>query len=84
MGSLGVLVSKTSYVCLQESDRAILGANEGEAMELSAVLTPATEGGFIALNPETGTTTQGETYSILRLLTKSGPTFLNTILGFTA
>ena len=53
-------------------------------MELSAVLTPATEGGFIALNPETGTTTQGETYSILRLLTKSGPTFLNTILGFTA
>ena len=30
-------------------------------MELSAVLTPATEGGFIALNPETGTTTQGET-----------------------
>jgi predicted RNase H-like HicB family nuclease len=30
-------------------------------MELSAVLTPATEGGFIALNPETGATTQGET-----------------------
>ena len=30
-------------------------------MELSAVLTPAAEGGFIALNPETGTTTQGET-----------------------
>ena len=30
-------------------------------MELSAVLTPAIEGGFIALNPETGTTTQGET-----------------------
>ncbi len=30
-------------------------------MELSAVLTPAPEGGFIALNPETGTTTQGET-----------------------
>ena len=30
-------------------------------MELSAVLTPATEGGFVALNPETGTTTQGET-----------------------
>ena len=30
-------------------------------MELSAVLTPALEGGFIALNPETGTTTQGET-----------------------
>ncbi len=30
-------------------------------MELSAVLTPAIEGGFVALNPETGTTTQGET-----------------------
>ena len=29
-------------------------------MELTAVLTPAEEGGFIALNPETGTTTQGE------------------------
>jgi predicted RNase H-like HicB family nuclease len=29
-------------------------------MELSAVLTPAFEGGYIALNPETGTTTQGE------------------------
>jgi predicted RNase H-like HicB family nuclease len=31
------------------------------AMELTAVLTHAEEGGFIALNPETGTTTQGET-----------------------
>lgn len=30
-------------------------------MELSAVLTPAIEGGYIAFNPETGTTTQGET-----------------------
>ena len=30
-------------------------------MELTAVLTHAEEGGFIALNPETGTTTQGET-----------------------
>jgi predicted RNase H-like HicB family nuclease len=30
-------------------------------MQLTAVLTPAEEGGFIALNPETGTTTQGET-----------------------
>jgi predicted RNase H-like HicB family nuclease len=29
-------------------------------MTLSAVLTPAIEGGFVALNPETGTTTQGE------------------------
>ena len=30
-------------------------------MELTAILTPAEESGFIALNPETGTTTQGET-----------------------
>ena len=30
-------------------------------MGLTAVLTPAGEGGFVALNPETGTTTQGET-----------------------
>ncbi len=30
-------------------------------MELTAVLTHAEEGGFVALNPETGTTTQGET-----------------------
>ena len=29
-------------------------------MELSAVLTPAPEGGYTAFNPETGTTTQGE------------------------
>jgi predicted RNase H-like HicB family nuclease len=28
---------------------------------LTTVLTPAEEGGFIAFNPETGTTTQGET-----------------------
>lgn len=30
-------------------------------MQLTAVLTPAEEGGYVALNPETGTTTQGET-----------------------
>ena len=28
---------------------------------LTAVLMPAAEGGYTALNPETGTTTQGET-----------------------
>ena len=31
-------------------------------MILSAVVTEAEEGGFIAFNPETGTTTQGETF----------------------
>lgn len=30
-------------------------------MQVTAVLTPAEEGGFVALNPETGTTSQGET-----------------------
>ena len=30
-------------------------------MLLTAVLMPAPEGGFTALNPETGTTSQGET-----------------------
>ena len=29
-------------------------------MDYTAVLTPAEEGGYIAFNPETGTTTQGE------------------------
>ena len=32
-------------------------------MTLTAVLIPAEEGGFIAFNPETGTTTQGESVS---------------------
>ncbi len=31
-------------------------------MLLTAVITEAEEGGFIAFNPEKGTTTQGETY----------------------
>ena len=30
-------------------------------MQLTAVLLPAEEGGFTALNPETGTASQGET-----------------------
>jgi predicted RNase H-like HicB family nuclease len=30
-------------------------------MQVTAVLTPAEEGGFVALNPETGTVSQGET-----------------------
>ena len=31
-------------------------------MIFSAVITAAEEGGFVAFNPETGTTTQGETF----------------------
>jgi len=30
-------------------------------MILTAVLMPAAEGGYVALNPETGTTSQGDT-----------------------
>ncbi|MES2443166.1 MAG: type II toxin-antitoxin system HicB family antitoxin [Pseudomonadota bacterium] len=30
-------------------------------MQVTAVLNPAEEGGYVAFNPETGTTTQGET-----------------------
>ncbi len=30
-------------------------------MEMTAVLMPAPEGGFVALNPETGSTSQGDT-----------------------
>ena len=30
-------------------------------MTLTAVLTPDPDGGFVAFNPETGTTSQGET-----------------------
>jgi predicted RNase H-like HicB family nuclease len=29
-------------------------------MKLTAILTPAPEGGFVAYNPETGTSSQGE------------------------
>ncbi|MGA7238861.1 MAG: type II toxin-antitoxin system HicB family antitoxin [Bryobacteraceae bacterium] len=29
-------------------------------MTLAAILTPAEEGGYVAFNPEIGTTTQGE------------------------
>ena len=30
-------------------------------MQWTAIITPAEEGGFVAMNPETGTHTQGET-----------------------
>jgi predicted RNase H-like HicB family nuclease len=32
-----------------------------KGMTLTAVLTPDEDGGFVAFNPETGTTTQGDT-----------------------
>jgi predicted RNase H-like HicB family nuclease len=33
-------------------------------MQVTAVLTPAPEGGFTAFNPETGTTTEGDTVEL--------------------
>lgn len=36
------------------------GTNDQE-IELAAVVWSAPEGGFVAMNPETGTTSQGET-----------------------
>jgi predicted RNase H-like HicB family nuclease len=30
-------------------------------MQVTAILTPAHEGGYVAFNPETGSSTQGET-----------------------
>lgn len=33
-------------------------------MQVTAVLTPAEEGGFVAFNPETGTTTQGDSIEL--------------------
>lgn len=33
-------------------------------MQMTAVLIHAEEGGYVALNPETGTTTQGETVDV--------------------
>jgi predicted RNase H-like HicB family nuclease len=43
-------------------------------MLLTAVITEAEEGGFVALNPDTGTTTQGETIeeAIQNLKTATG------------
>ena len=43
-------------------------------MLLTAVITETQEGGFVALNPETGTTTQGETFeeAIQNLKTATG------------
>lgn len=51
------------YLWLQNrrNGRPSVFALGAKTRELTAVLTPAEEGGYVALNPETGTTTQGET-----------------------
>ncbi len=40
-----------------------MSGHRGEAVELTAILWAAPEGGFSALNPETGTTSEGETHA---------------------
>ena len=45
-----------------ESATITLFFYQEKIMDFIAVLTPAEEGGYVALNPETGTTTQGETF----------------------
>jgi predicted dehydrogenase len=43
-----------------KSAGGVVIGKQNNPMPLTAVLTPAEEGGFIAYNPETGTTTQGD------------------------
>jgi predicted RNase H-like HicB family nuclease len=40
---------------------AVASRDEEIMMQVTAILTPAPEGGYSALNPETGTASQGET-----------------------
>ena len=49
-------------IAIERDDRldVLMSASE-DAVELTAVLWAAPEGGFSALNPETGTTSEGET-----------------------
>ena len=50
-------------VDVREERRSVilkLSRSECCGVRLTAVLIPAREGGFVAMNPETGTTTQGD------------------------
>ena len=53
---------KGSYAArsMRARDNADTG---GRLLQLTAVLFPAEEGGFVAVNPETGTTSEGEAIS---------------------
>ena len=54
-----------------------MSASESEAVELTAVLWSAPEGGYCALNPETGTTSEGESQAdALRNLQEATVLFL--------
>src|SRR3546814_9099046 len=50
----------SSDVCSSDLQLYNDPSSGGRAMQFTAVLIPAEEGGFVALNPETGTTSQGE------------------------
>jgi predicted RNase H-like HicB family nuclease len=52
MGQTFIANMRDNHLTFQPGDRS---------MQLTAVLIPAQEGGFVAINPETGTSTQGET-----------------------
>jgi predicted RNase H-like HicB family nuclease len=56
-------VIRPNLISLYKSEpfREILHIEGEVSMLLTAVLTPAPEGGYTAINPETGTTSQGQT-----------------------
>ena len=54
------MVSEALRACEVGNASARRFADKG-TMQMTAVLPPAPEGGFVALNPETGATTQGDT-----------------------
>ena len=60
-GFFGGLHSKVAQPDVPDRRRWKYFFHLGQSMQLTAVLMPAGEGGFVALNPETGTTSQGET-----------------------
>ena len=52
---------KSAYPRSKTLGELTVGVSQSQCFVLlTAVLIPAEEGGFVALNPETGSTTQGE------------------------
>ena len=49
---------------LHRGSARVVSRRKQARMELTAILTPANEGGYCALNPETGTVSQGETVEL--------------------
>jgi predicted RNase H-like HicB family nuclease len=59
MSSKAVISGRKSLIAACENPFL----NYSQSMILSAVITEAEEGGYVAFNPETGTTTQGESFA---------------------